>query len=62
MTDDKRKTGAPDRGRVSSTERYEVNYLAKKFELPAPLMRKVIEQEGPMRKAVEDYLEKMKNK
>ncbi len=60
MSDDKTKTGKPDRDRVSSTERYEVDYLAKKVGLPAPLVKKVIEQEGPFRTNVENYLEKMK--
>ena len=60
MADDKSKTGKPDRSRVSSSEPYEVNYLAKKTGLPAPLVKKVIQQEGPTRKSVEAYLEKMK--
>lgn len=62
MADDKSKTGKPDRDRVAGGERYEVDQLAKKFELPAPLVKKVIEQEGPMRRDVEKYLEKMKKK
>lgn len=60
MADDKKKTGKPDRDRVSSTERYEVDKLAKKHELPAPLVKKVIVQEGPMRKDVDSYLDAMK--
>jgi hypothetical protein len=62
MSDDKSKRGKPDRDRVSSTERYEVDHLVKKHGLPAPLVKKVIQQEGPMRKNVESYLEKMKKK
>jgi hypothetical protein len=62
MSDDKEKVGKPDRDRVSSTEKYEVEHLAKKFALPSPLVKKVIVQEGPMRKDVEKYLEKMKKK
>lgn len=60
MADDKTKRGKPDRDRVSSTEAYEVNYLAKKTGLPPPLVKKVIQQEGPSRKSVETYLERMK--
>lgn len=60
MSDDKKKIGKPDRDLVSSTEPYEVDYLAKKHQLPAPLIKKVVEQEGPSRKAVEKYLEEMK--
>jgi hypothetical protein len=60
MSDDKKKVGKPDRDRVSSTERYEVADLAKKHGLPSPLVKKVIEQEGPMRRKVETYLDRMK--
>lgn len=60
MSDDKSKGGKPDRDRVSANEPYEVDYLAKKTGLPAPLVNKVIEQEGPMRSDVERYLEEMK--
>lgn len=60
MADDKSKRGKLDRDRVSGSEPYEVDRLAKKFELPAPLVKKVIAQEGPMRRDVEKYLEKMK--
>jgi len=60
MSDDKTKRGKPDRERVSGGEQYEVNYLAKKLSLPAPLVRNVIKQEGPMRSNVERYLNRMK--
>jgi hypothetical protein len=62
MTDNKKKVGKPDRDRVAGNEPYEVEVLVKKFELPAPLVKKVIEQEGPMRRDVEKYLEKMKKR
>ena len=60
MSDDKKKVGKPDRDRVSGTEAYEVNRLVKKHDLPAPLVKKIIAQEGPMRENVEAYLERMK--
>lgn len=60
MSDDKKKTGKPDRDRVSRTERYEVDRLAKKHQMPPPLVEKVIEQVGPMRKDVEKKLDEMK--
>ncbi len=60
MADDKTKHGAPDRRRVSANEPYEVNYLARKTGLPAPLVRNVVKQEGPMRTDVERYLNRMK--
>lgn len=62
MADDKKKVGKSDRDRVAGNEPYEVEVLVKKFELPAPLVKKVIEREGPMRRDVEQYLEKMKKK
>lgn len=40
MSDDKSKRGLPDRQRVSSTERYEVDYLARKVGLPSPLVNR----------------------
>ena len=60
MADDKSKRGKPDRDRVSRGEPYEVDHLVKKHGLPAPLVRKVIDQEGPMRQDVERYLERIK--
>ena len=60
MADDKKKVGSADRARVSSTETYEIEYLAKKHNLPPLLVKKVVEQEGPMREKIEKYLRQMK--
>ena len=60
MSDDKSKTGKPDRDRVSANEPYEVNYLAKKTGMPPPLVKNVIKQVGPMRRDVERKLDTMK--
>jgi Protein of unknown function (DUF3606) len=60
MPDDKKKVGKPDRDRVSAKEPYEVRDLAKKVGLPEPLVKNVIDREGPMRRDVETYLKKMK--
>lgn len=60
MADNKKKRGAPDRSRVSAQERYEVDYLAKKVGLPPKLVENVIRDKGPMRSAVESYLQRMK--
>ena len=60
MPDDKSKRGAPDRKLVSAKEPYEVAYLAKRTDLPKPLVKKIIEQQGPSRAKVERYLTKMK--
>ena len=45
---------------MSAREPYEVQRLAKKTDLPPPLVMNVIEQEGPMRRDVERYLKQMK--
>ncbi|MDX2051797.1 MAG: DUF3606 domain-containing protein [Polyangiaceae bacterium] len=60
MSDNKKLVGKPDRSRISANEAYEVNYLAKKVGLPAPLVKKIIQQEGPQRTNVERYLRTMK--
>lgn len=60
MADDRSKTGKPDRDRVSSSEPYEINYLAKKTGLPPPLVKNVVRQVGPMRTDIERYLNNMK--
>lgn len=60
MSDNKKIVGKPDRNRVSAEEDYEVRVLAKKFDMPPPLVKNVIAQEGPMRRDVEAYLTKMK--
>ena len=60
MSDNKKLVGKPDRIRVAANEPYEVNDLARKHTLPAPLVRNVIRQEGPMRTDVERYLRRMK--
>jgi hypothetical protein len=59
MADDKDKRGKPDQDRVSK-QKHEVDYLAKKHGLPAELVKKVIEDKGPMRKDVDPALAKMK--
>jgi len=60
MSDNKSKRGKPDRARVAANEPYEIDYLAKKTDMPAALVRKIVEQVGPSRAAVEAKLEEMK--
>jgi hypothetical protein len=60
MADDPKKRGGPDRRRVAATQKHEVDYLAKKHELPATLVRNVAKQVGPSRPAVEAKLREMK--
>jgi hypothetical protein len=60
MSDDPTKRGKPDQERVSANEPWEVNRLAKKTDLPPELVKKVIQQVGPMRGPVEKYLNTIK--
>jgi hypothetical protein len=60
MADDKSKRGNPDRKLVSAHERYEVAAIAKKVQLPPPLVQNVIRQVGPSRARVVQKLETMK--
>ena len=47
MPDDKKKIGKADRDRVSANEPYEVARIAKKFELPKPLVQNVTSRAHP---------------
>jgi hypothetical protein len=60
MADDPNKRGPQDRSKVSQ-QPHEVNYLVKKFDLPKPLVKDVIDRKGPSRPAVEEYLKTMKD-
>ena len=62
MSDDKSKVGQQDRSRVSASERYEVDHLAKKFGLTSDKVVEVIKSHGPMREAVEQQLGALKNR
>jgi hypothetical protein len=53
------KRGRRDQSRVSQQPN-DIDRIKKKFDLPAPLIKKVVEQEGPSRKKSEDYLDTMK--
>ena len=61
MADNKSKRGNPDRSRVAASEPYEIDYLARKTGMPSALVRKIVEQVGPSRAAVEAKLEEMKD-
>jgi len=57
MPDDKTKTGAADRGRVSLQD-HEVRYLARKWKVGVRVVREIIEEHGPSRDAVEAELKR----
>lgn len=46
MTDDKSNRGEPDRSRVSGSEEYEVDYLARKHDITAEQARELIRKYG----------------
>lgn len=52
MADDKSKTGQQDRSRVSGSEDYEVEYIAKQAGISADKARELIKQHGPDRQKV----------
>lgn len=61
MADNKKLTGKPDRTRVSTSEPYEMQHLAKKTGMPKGLVTNVTKQAGPTRTAVERKLGQMKS-
>ncbi len=56
VADDKSKVGKADRDRVSGSEDYEVQALAKKHGVTSAQVRDAIKKSGPMRKDVEATL------
>lgn len=52
MVDDKTKTGQQDRSRVSASEDYEVEYVAKQAGVSVERARDLIKQHGPDREKV----------
>lgn len=58
MTDNPKKT--KEDAKLVSKQKYEIAYLARKHELPAPLVRNVQAQVGPSRTRVDAKLGQMK--
>ena len=58
MADDKSKQGPQDRNRVSSNERWEVSYMAEKFNVSAAEVERAVQAVGNSREKVEAYLKK----
>ena len=59
MSDDKSKTGKPDRSKVSASEPYELSYIASKFAISLDDARDLVAKHGPSREAVEAAATKM---
>ncbi|HEY4204539.1 MAG TPA: DUF3606 domain-containing protein [Xanthobacteraceae bacterium] len=62
MADNRKKTGKADRARVSTKEKYEVAYEAKKMGVTKEAVIKAAKKVGPMRKNIEAELKKTKPK
>lgn len=62
MADNRKKTGKADRARVSTKEKYEVAYEAKKMGVSKEAVIKAAKKVGPMRKNIEAELTKAKKK
>lgn len=56
MTDDKTKTGSPDRERISLSEDYEVRDWSEKFGVSEERLRAAVEKVGNMADDVEREL------
>jgi hypothetical protein len=58
MSDDKSKTGSPDRDRINLTEDYEVQYWTREFGISADELRAAVKAVGSTSKAVREHLRK----
>lgn len=61
MSDNKNKTGSPDRDKINLSEEYEISYWTKKFGVSADKLRKAVQEVGSSSKKVEDYFKSGKN-
>ena len=60
MSDDKNNRGTQDRGRVSGSETYEVDYFAGKHGITRAQAEELIRQHGNSREVLDREAEKMK--
>lgn len=58
MSDNKSKTGSPDRDRINLSEDYEVQYWTKELGISEKELRDVIQEVGNTSKAVREHLGK----
>ncbi|HEV7122610.1 MAG TPA: DUF3606 domain-containing protein [Rhodanobacter sp.] len=58
MSDDKNKTGSPDRDRINVNEDYEVQYWTKTLGVTAEELRAAVKAAGPTSAAVRRHLGK----
>jgi len=60
MADDKSKRGMQDRNRISGSQGYEVDYLAKKHSISKAVAEQFIKQYGNNRAVLDQEAEKLK--
>ena len=58
MSDDKTKSGSPDRDRINLNEDYEVQYWTKALGVTAAQLKEAVEAVGPTAAAVRRHLGK----
>lgn len=58
MSDNKSKTGSPDRDRINLSEDYEVQYWTKELGISEKELRDVIQAVGNTSRAVREHLGK----
>lgn len=58
MSDDKSKTGSPDRDRINLSEDYEVQYWTKELGVSEKELRDIVQAVGNKSKAVREHLGK----
>ncbi len=58
MSDDKKKTGTPDRDRINVNEDYEVQYWTKALGITAAQLKEAVKAVGPISAAVRKHLGK----
>ena len=58
MSDDKNKTGSPDRDRINLSEDYEIQYWTKELGVSEQELRDIVQAVGNTSKAVRERLGK----
>lgn len=58
MSDDKTRTGSPDRDRINVNEDYEVQYWTKALGVTPEQLREAVKAVGPTSAAVREHLGK----
>jgi len=59
--DNKSKVGQPDRSRINTSERYEMDYWKNKFGVSSQQLTGAVRAVGNSAKAVEEYLKDKAN-